>query len=533
MKKYICVISLIVFPILGNEINNYNEETLLELKQRALHEAQLVMAQEILNLTKDIQINNQVREELIENLCSTAPMNNFTINADISDSLVQNAGDFSGSIFASRDGQNTWFSSSEVSLIGSEGYENTWETSVETSGDNIVDWYLSGVINSESFGLDYGTLIVSQSPNNNSNSFPTPSNLLATIVEDPGNDAGGGDYDIETVSASFSAGWEDENVDRLFFELDLAGGCCDEGGLFGPWYLYGIGIVNPDAESTTSAYAVGYGNGGFGQLSPGLLLINGDLTNGDVAGFEYLNTTYFETSESGDKLKIGVNASDLFNDPNFGDWPNSLEGLILVGVVVEAGLNGLDIAVDVLDQTGVGMLLVNSQHQDGNSSLSLSSPNFDNESNQLTVEYIDSDNNLPWYKAAQICNTPENGGNCFTQLDMISTAHTYSEGVSFYANITEDLIEEFSLSGDYEAHFWFADSDDLGEAQIELPITIGDGNNCLLGDSNGDNLLNVLDVVLLVNLVLAPSYEECADTNGDGILNVLDVVTLVNLVLAP
>ena len=151
----------------------------------------------------------------------------------------------------------------------------------------------------------------------------------------------------------------------------------------------------------------------------------------------------------------------------------------------------------------------------------------------MSVTYTDADNNLPWYRAAQICNTPNNGGNCFTQLDMVPNSHTYDEGVLYTASITEDLIEEFDLSGDYEAHFWFADSDDLGEAQIEYNITIGDGGSCLLGDSNGDGVLNVLDVVLLVNLVLAPSYEECADINSDGILNVLDVVTLVNTVLAP
>ena len=511
------------------QLASLSEEQLASLKAQALERAQTVMMQEILSITQDIKINNNTREELIENLCSTAPMNNFTINADISDSLVQNAGDFSGSIFASRDGQNTWFSSSDVSLIGSEGYENTWSTSVETSGDNLVDWYLSGEINSESFGLDYGTLIVTQSPNNNSNAFPAPSNLMATVVEDPSGDADG-NYDIEKISGSFSADWDTQEVERLFFELDLAGSCCDEGGLFGPWYLYGIGIVNPDSESTTSAYAVGYGNGGFGQLSPGLLYINGDLTSGNVEGFEYLNTTYFETSTSGDKLKVGINASDLFNDPNFGDWPNSFEGLILVGVVVSADIS---FSVDIKDQTGVGMLLLNSQHQVGNSSLSLSEPSFNNETNQLSVTYTDADNNLPWYKAAQICNTPNNGGNCFTQLDMVPNSHTYNEGVLYTANITEDLIEEFDLSGDYEAHFWFADSDDLGEAQIEYNITIGDGSSCLLGDSNGDGILNVLDVVLLVNLVLAPSYEECADINSDGILNVLDVVTLVNAVLTP
>jgi hypothetical protein len=115
---------------------------------------------------------------------------------------------------------------------------------------------------------------------------------------------------------------------------------------------------------------------------------------------------------------------------------------------------------------------------------------------------------------------------------MIPGSHTYSDGVTFNADIS-DIVDEFGLSGDYEAHFWFADSDDLGEAQIEYDINIGNGLSCILGDSNADGTLNVLDVVLLVNLVLAPSYEECADVNGDGTLNVLDVVTLVSLVLAP
>ena len=75
------------------------------------------------------------------------------------------------------------------------------------------------------------------------------------------------------------------------------------------------------------------------------------------------------------------------------------------------------------------------------------------------------------------------------------------------------------------------DSDDLGEAQIEYAITIGSGGCALLGDSNGDGTLNVLDVVLLVNLVLSQAYELCADMNSDATLNVLDIVTLANCVL--
>ena len=66
-----------------------------------------------------------------------------------------------------------------------------------------------------------------------------------------------------------------------------------------------------------------------------------------------------------------------------------------------------------------------------------------------------------------------------------------------------------------------------------MNITVS-GSGCgLIGDSNGDGSLNVLDVVLLVNLILDAnaSGDDCSDVNGDGSLNVLDVVLLGNLIL--
>ena len=63
-------------------------------------------------------------------------------------------------------------------------------------------------------------------------------------------------------------------------------------------------------------------------------------------------------------------------------------------------------------------------------------------------------------------------------------------------------------------------------------ITVG-GSGCdVLGDSNGDGVLNILDVVLLVNIILAAGEADCADVNSDGTLNILDVVLLVNIILA-
>ena len=53
-----------------------------------------------------------------------------------------------------------------------------------------------------------------------------------------------------------------------------------------------------------------------------------------------------------------------------------------------------------------------------------------------------------------------------------------------------------------------------------------------LGDMNGDGALNVLDVVILANLILAGNDSNPAgDLNQDGSLNILDIVSLVNLIL--
>ena len=52
-----------------------------------------------------------------------------------------------------------------------------------------------------------------------------------------------------------------------------------------------------------------------------------------------------------------------------------------------------------------------------------------------------------------------------------------------------------------------------------------------LGDFNGDESINVLDVVMLVdNILVAGEYLSAGDLNEDGVLNVLDVIDIVMLV---
>ena len=63
-------------------------------------------------------------------------------------------------------------------------------------------------------------------------------------------------------------------------------------------------------------------------------------------------------------------------------------------------------------------------------------------------------------------------------------------------------------------------------------IYLGLENQCLyVGDTNEDNVLNILDVVILVNTILTPIENPCADLNSDSTTNILDIVILIEMIL--
>ena len=53
----------------------------------------------------------------------------------------------------------------------------------------------------------------------------------------------------------------------------------------------------------------------------------------------------------------------------------------------------------------------------------------------------------------------------------------------------------------------------------------------MLGDINGDDSINIQDIVLIINLVLSIEYNPLADLNSDQIIDVLDIVELINIIL--
>ena len=53
----------------------------------------------------------------------------------------------------------------------------------------------------------------------------------------------------------------------------------------------------------------------------------------------------------------------------------------------------------------------------------------------------------------------------------------------------------------------------------------------ILGDINGDESINVQDIILLITMILEQNFNETGDINFDGNIDVLDVVSLVNMIL--
>ena len=53
----------------------------------------------------------------------------------------------------------------------------------------------------------------------------------------------------------------------------------------------------------------------------------------------------------------------------------------------------------------------------------------------------------------------------------------------------------------------------------------------VVGDVNGDGLIDILDIIIIVSMILEGESTPSADVNNDGQLNILDVVMCIEIIL--
>ena len=63
-------------------------------------------------------------------------------------------------------------------------------------------------------------------------------------------------------------------------------------------------------------------------------------------------------------------------------------------------------------------------------------------------------------------------------------------------------------------------------------IIISNYPNSMEGDVNSDEIVNILDIIQLVNMILAGEYADNADLNSDGVVNILDIIQIANIILS-
>ena len=117
--------------------------------------------------------------------------------------------------------------------------------------------------------------------------------------------------------------------------------------------------------------------------------------------------------------------------------------------------------------------------------------------------------------------------------EWLSTNPNYGElqqGQQDNINVTVDSSD--LLSNEYSSFIFINSTGGVGSISVSLIVS----GSSLPGDVTGDEVINILDIVTLVNFVVGLSEPEswqfsAGDMNNDDVLNVLDVVLLVNEIL--
>ena len=210
------------------------------------------------------------------------------------------------------------------------------------------------------------------------------------------------------------------------------------------------------------------------------------------------------------------------------EWDNIIPHVI-DNITLTIGENSFDVEVDEDDNNIINVELTEDQ---------MASTNLDV---TMTYKFINPDNDAddPTFANSAVFEHRYVVDNLSITEDAADIDNPFP---GFYANLNfdwgDDGIEDVALVYSLKIVSQGVDYFELEETVVTIKFALPE-DGVLLGDLNGDGVLNIIDVVALCALIQSGSPNDlpspvdypAADLNGDGAINVLDVVLLVNLIL--
>ena len=115
---------------------------------------------------------------------------------------------------------------------------------------------------------------------------------------------------------------------------------------------------------------------------------------------------------------------------------------------------------------------------------------------------------------------------------MMSGAFRLPNGNTVITIAVNRFIMEVSPDGNILWQYLFEENGFYIPRAIKYSLDYLTADDVLLGDINGDNQLDILDIVEIVIIILESSpWLACADVNQDGVVDILDVILLVDQIL--
>lgn len=220
-------------------------------------------------------------------------------------------------------------------------------------------------------------------------SFPMNLNNMALICTDPAGDLVAGTNTNLDVRETYVAA----TATKIYFSMKNATGAFPTMNSIFSYNAYMCGIANIESAITDSiAYAMIYATVPV-LLTNGLYKIGYDAAT-SLPTFTRLGN--IQAQVSGGTLHLACNISDLVNDPAFGNWPNSINGLGIAASTLSLTVSPT-LAVDAGDYSlPAGVIFVDNVYEVAvNHPPQVMTTNYDPELELLYFTYTDEDNDFP------------------------------------------------------------------------------------------------------------------------------------------